>query len=264
MSEVSGIAADDDHRLAAALARGAGRLLLGVREEQLLSGAALGRAGDALAHAWIARVLAEHGDALLSEEGALDPARLAHSRVWVIDPLDGTREYSEGRADWAVHICLALDGVPLAAAVCLPAEDTTFTTGSPTAPPPVPAPSPSAGPLRIAVSRSRPPAVATAVAERLGAQLVPMGSAGAKAIAVLRGTVDAYVHAGGQYEWDSAAPAGVVAAAGLHVSRLDGSPLRYNRPDPYLPDLLVCRQEAAERLLETIAAESVALTVEAR
>ncbi|WP_283164966.1 3'(2'),5'-bisphosphate nucleotidase CysQ [Streptomyces sp. HU2014] len=239
----------DDHRLAAELAAGAGRLLLAVRAERALSGAALGAAGDAVAHQWLARALVAHrpGDALLSEEGAADPARLDASRVWIVDPLDGTREYAEGRADWAVHVCLAVDGVPVAAAVALPDREAVHTTGVPT--PLAPAPE---GPLRVLVSRSRPPAAATEVAGRLGAELVPMGSAGAKAMAVLTGEAHAYVHAGGQYEWDSAAPAGAAAAAGLHVSRLDGSPLRYNRPDPYLPDLLVCRPELAGELLDAL------------
>jgi len=182
-------------------------------------------------------------------DGKDDPSRLASRRVWIVDPLDGTREFSEaGRLDWAVHVALAVDGVPVVAAVALPARGLTIATPNP--------PSPAArveGRLRIAVSRTRPPAVAQALAARLGAELVPMGSAGAKTMAVLLGDADVYVHAGGQYEWDSAAPLGVALAAGLHFSRLDGSPLRYNQPSPWLPDLLVCRADLASDVLKTLA-----------
>jgi 3'(2'), 5'-bisphosphate nucleotidase len=187
-------------------------------------------------------------DAVLSEEGADDPVRLAADRVWIIDPLDGTREFSElDRADWAVHVALWERGELVAGAVALPAEQTTLSTVDVAE-----APSRPDGPLRLAVSRSRPPALVIGLAELLDAELVPMGSAGVKAMSVVRGTTDAYVHGGGQYEWDSAAPVAVARAAGLHTSRLDGSPLRYNQRDPYLPDLLVCRPELADRLLAGI------------
>jgi 3'(2'), 5'-bisphosphate nucleotidase len=162
--------------------------------------------------------------------------------------LDGTREFSEGRADWAVHVALWERGELAAGAVALPAQFVTLDTGTP----PV-LPSPSPGPVRLVVSRTRPPALVEALAQALGGELVPMGSAGAKAMAVVQGEVDAYVHGGGQYEWDSAAPVAVARAAGLHTSRLDGSPLRYNRADPLLPDLIVCRPELAERLLAEVA-----------
>jgi 3'(2'), 5'-bisphosphate nucleotidase len=241
----------DDAALARALAASAGRLLLAARDSALLTGRPLGDAGDAVAHEWLCRALREQrpDDGLLSEEGDPGtPDRLTRSRVWIIDPLDGTREYSEGRSDWAVHIALAVDGVPTAAAVALPGLDTTLSTAGATPPAP-----PAGGTPRIAVSRSRPPRLAAAVAAAVGGELVPMGSAGYKAMAVLRGEVDAYLHAGGQYEWDSAAPVGVAAAAGLHVSRIDGSPLVYNQPDPTLPDLLVCRPELADLLLASIA-----------
>jgi 3'(2'), 5'-bisphosphate nucleotidase len=186
---------------------------------------------------------------VLSEEAADEQSRLDASRVWIIDPLDGTREFSEGRHDWAVHVALAIDGVPGPAAVALPGMNLVMSTAD------VPAlDGAHHEQLRIAVSRSRPPAEAEQLAERLDAELVPMGSAGFKAMAVVRGDADAYVHSGGQYEWDSAAPVGVAAAAGLHTSRLDGSPPAYNRPDPYLPDLIVCRPELADRILAALAA----------
>jgi 3'(2'), 5'-bisphosphate nucleotidase len=186
---------------------------------------------------------------VLSEEGKDDKVRLTRDRVWIVDPLDGTREFGEGdRSDWAVHVALWENGALVAGAVALPAQGVTFSSD---APPPLPA---LGDPLRLVVSRSRPPALVTALAEELGAELVPMGSAGAKAMSVLQGTSDAYVHGGGQYEWDSAAPVVVAAAAGLHTSRLDGSPLVYNQRDVLLPDLVVCQPAVAARLLEAIAA----------
>jgi 3'(2'), 5'-bisphosphate nucleotidase len=188
-------------------------------------------------------------DAVLSEEGKDDQARLTAARVWIVDPLDGTREFGEvPRDDWAVHVALVIDGEAVAGAVALPAQGVTLSSH----PAPVVPPAPD-GPPRIVVSRTRPPAVATALAEALGAELIEMGSAGAKAASVVQGRSDLYPHAGGQYEWDSCAPVAVAAAAGLHVSRIDGSALRYNRPDPYLPDLLVCRPELADKTLAVIA-----------
>ena len=205
-------------------------------------------AGDRVSHDYIVAALAEQfpDDAVLSEEGA-DDLTAAHraERVWIVDPLDGTREFGEpGRADWAVHVALVVDGAVVAAAVALPALGLTFTDD-----PPHPSPSPLDRPPRLVVSRSRPPAITGILQRRLGADLVPLGSAGAKAMAVVVGDVDIYAHHGGQYEWDSAAPVGVAAAAGLHVSRLDGTPLQYNRPDPWLPDLLICKQELAGQVL---------------
>jgi 3'(2'), 5'-bisphosphate nucleotidase len=241
----------DDHRLAAALAGGAGRLLLAVREAGLIEGKALGSAGDAVAQEWLNRALAASrpDDAVLSEEAADDQSRLDAERVWIVDPLDGTREYGEvPREDWAVHVALVIGGVPVAGAVALPARGVTLATRP--APPPPPA---WTGPPRVVVSRSRPPAEATLIADALGGELVALGSAGAKTMAVVLGDADVYPHSGGQYEWDSAAPVAVAAAAGLHVSRLDGSPLVYNRPDPYLPDLLVSRPELAERAIAAAA-----------
>jgi 3'(2'), 5'-bisphosphate nucleotidase len=241
----------DDAALAEVLALEAGELLLAVRDGEQ-RGRELGNAGDRRAQHLLATLLHEHrpDDAVLSEEAVDDPARLQAERVWIIDPLDGTREYGEPpRSDWAVHVALWQNGALAAGAVALPALGVVHGTGSPSV-----VPERAPGPLRIAVSRSRPPEFVAAVAADLGADLVPMGSAGYKALAVLRGDVDAYLHAGGQYEWDSAAPVAVCRAAGLHCSRVDGSELRYNRPDPLLPDLLVCRSGAAADLLRAVAA----------
>lgn len=239
----------DDHTLATWLAEAAGRRLLEVRGEGL-EGKELKDAGDAAAHRLLMDLLAEHrpGDAVLSEEGKDDKARLTADRVWIIDPLDGTREFSElDRTDWAVHVALWEAGELVAGAVALPAQDITLATPSVAAPPPPPAVP------RIVVSRTRPPAVALEVKEALGGELVEMGSAGAKVASVVQGLSDVYVHAGGQYEWDSAAPVAVARAAGLHTSRIDGSPLVYNQRDSKLPDLIVCRPELAEAVLAVTA-----------
>lgn len=244
----------DDHALAARLAASAGQILTSIRENKLLDGKALGKSGDAVAHEWLCRVLRteREDDGLLSEEGDPGaPDRQSRERVWIIDPLDGTREYSEDRVDWAVHVALTERGEVTAAAVALPGVDEVHSTAEPLTP---------AGdgerPLRIAVSRTRPPEFAEEVAAAVGAELVPLGSAGYKTLAVVRGEADAYLHAGGQWEWDVAAPAGIAIHAGLHVSRIDGSPLVFNRPEPKLPDQLVCRPELAERLLAAIAASA--------
>jgi 3'(2'), 5'-bisphosphate nucleotidase len=242
---------DRDDLDAAELAEAAGRILLDVRREPL-EGKALGARGDRLSNEYLVAGLKRRhpGDAILSEESADDHARLGAERLWIVDPLDGTREFGEpGRDDWAVHVALWVRGVITAAAVALPARALVLSTASP---PRVPAA--TARRLRFLVSRTRPPEWAGTVAASCGAELVPMGSAGAKTAAVILGEADAYLHGGGQYEWDSAAPAGVAAAAGLHVSRIDGSPLAYNQPNPLLPDLLVCRRELAKPLLEAIAA----------
>ncbi|MBA2390935.1 MAG: 3'(2'),5'-bisphosphate nucleotidase CysQ [Geodermatophilaceae bacterium] len=242
-----------DHVLAARIATDAGQVLLGIRAEHAgTDPAVLKKAGDAGAQLAIAAALAEArpDDSVLSEEAADDLNRLQASRVWIVDPLDGTREYSEeGRTDWAVHVALWESGRIVAGAVALPALEVVFGTGEPPVVPPA-----YGGPLRLIVSRTRASALVLAVAERLGAVTVPMGSAGAKAMSVVRGESEAYLHTGGQYEWDSAAPVAVAAAAGLHTSRVDGSPLTYNNEDPYLPDLLICRPELAARMLEAVAA----------
>lgn len=236
-----------DHQVAHDLATAAGELLLELRTNGL-TGSALKDAGDREAHEFLMAELVRlrPDDGVLSEEGKADPARLSMSRVWIVDPLDGTREYSEPpREDWAVHVALCIDGVATIGAVALPAMGRTLSTGSD-----LPVLPPYDGKPRLAVSRTRPAAQAEALAARLDGELVPMGSAGAKAMAVVTGDIEIYAHSGGQYEWDSAAPVAVAAAAGLHVSRIDGSPLVYNREDPYLPDLLVCRPEYAAIAIE--------------
>jgi 3'(2'), 5'-bisphosphate nucleotidase len=236
-----------DHELAATLATEAGELLLGVRAELAEATAAERKAaGDKRSHDYLMEALAKArpADAVLSEEGVDNPVRLSSPRVWIVDPLDGTREFSElDRDDWAVHVALWQDGELIAGAVALPAQGVTLATPTVAAPPEGPqAP-------RVVVSRTRPPAVALQVRDALGGTLVEMGSAGAKVAAVVQGRADVYVHAGGQYEWDSAAPVAVARAAGLYTSRIDGSPLLYNRADPLLPDLIVCRPEYAEAVL---------------
>jgi 3'(2'), 5'-bisphosphate nucleotidase len=239
----------DDHSFAAWAATVAGDLLLEVRG-QGLAGKELKDAGDLASHELLMRLLAEHrpDDAVLSEEGKDDKARLAARRAWIIDPLDGTREFSEPpRDDWAVHVALWADGDLVAGAVAQPGLGTTFSTAKSAT-----VPARSSERPRIAVSRTRPPAFVEALAAEIGADLVPMGSAGAKVISVVRDVTDAYVHAGGQYEWDSAAPVVVARAAGLHTSRADGKELAYNQDDVLLPDLLVCRPELATTITEFV------------
>ncbi|WES66190.1 3'(2'),5'-bisphosphate nucleotidase CysQ [Microbacter sp. GSS18] len=243
--------------MAVSVAGSAAAVLLGIRAEHGLEDArGLKSAGDAGAQAHIAsRLAAERpDDAVLSEEAKDSPARLSASRVWIVDPLDGTREFSEGRDDWAVHVALWESGDLTVGAVALGGPDVVLDSASVSPPP-----ARGDGPLRIAVSRSRPPAIVAHVAEQLGAELVPMGSAGVKICAVVTGEVDAYVHGGGQFEWDSAAPVAVARAAGLHTSRLDGSDLVYNRADPYLPDLVVCRPELAGDVMGAIDRARVAV-----
>ncbi len=272
-----------DAEFARRLAASAGELLLSLRDEiGFADPAALKAAGDQRSHSYITDQLAgwRPDDAVLSEEEAgsrsvdESAARLDTTRVWIVDPLDGTREYAEeGRTDWAVHIALwtseppasqtrrrrrtvhgntpASGGRLAAGAIALPAQGIVMSTDTP---PGAPQEAQARGTrLRIACSRTRPPAFLAQVAVELDALLVPMGSAGAKIAAVLTGEVDAYVHDGGQYEWDSAAPVAVANAVGLHTSRLDGTPLHYNQADPHLPDLLVCRPRLARTLLESVA-----------
>jgi len=236
---------ETDTELARGIATTAGELLLALQRSGLFGGKALGAAGDRVANAFIMAALRENRpqDAVLSEEEAADAARLGQSRVWIVDPLDGTREFGEMRSDWAVHVALSVDGRAELGAVALPGLGVTLGSG---APPPL---APACGVPRMLVSRTRPAAEALAVAGHLGAELVPMGSAGAKAMAVLRGEAEIYLHSGGQYEWDSCAPVAVARAAGLHVSRIDGTALVYNRADPYLPDVLICRKELAEEVV---------------
>jgi 3'(2'), 5'-bisphosphate nucleotidase len=239
----------DDVALAAGAAQAAADVLLALRA-QGPTGRPLGDAGDAAAQRAIIDVLARErpDDVVFSEEATDDRRRLDADRVWIVDPLDGTREYGEpGRHDWAVHVALWSAGELTAAAVALPALAQVLVTDPPAVVPPR-----TDGPVRIAVSRTRPPAEAGAVADALRGELVPLGSAGYKTIAVARGEVDAYVHAGGMYQWDSAAPVAVARAAGLTTCRLDGSPLVYNEADPSLPDLVVCRPELADRILAAV------------
>ncbi|HUN33341.1 MAG TPA: 3'(2'),5'-bisphosphate nucleotidase CysQ [Trebonia sp.] len=255
----------DDHVLARDLADEAGRLLLGLRAEAATTEGdsdALRKAGDRQSHELLmARLAAERpGDAVLSEEGVDDKARLTADRVWIVDPLDGTREFGiAGRPDWAVHVALWVRAAPgehagpeavgrlAAGAVALPAQGRVLST-----PDPGVAPGEGHAPLRIVVSESRAPQLVRDVAARIGAQLVTCGSAGAKVATVLSGETDAYLHAGGFYEWDTAAPVAVARAAGFHVSRIDGSDVSYNRDNPLLPDILVCRPAIAGLLLEAI------------
>lgn len=237
-----------DAELAAQLAQAAGQLLLQVRDAGATSEKSLGKAGDEAANRFLVDAIraARPGDGLLSEEEQDNPERLAHSRVWIIDPVDGTREYGERRNDWAVHVALAIDGVAKVGAVALPALDLVLRSDQPitmVAPP---------ARLRMLVSRTRPAAEAVAVAKRLDAELIAMGSAGAKAMAVVRGEADIYLHTGGQYEWDSCAPVAVALAHGLHCSRVDGSPLIYNQPDTYMPDLLICHRAHAAQVLALV------------
>jgi 3'(2'), 5'-bisphosphate nucleotidase len=242
------VASMNDVELARHIAETAGRILLELQGSGLFEGKALGKAGDRTANAFIMEALATNrpDDAVLSEEEKDNAERLKASRVWIVDPLDGTREYGEGRTDWAVHVALSIDGAPSIGAVALPGFPLTLCTGQP---PVVPA---NSGRLRMLVSRTRPAAEALAVAEALDAELVPMGSAGAKAMAVVRGEADIYLHTGGQYEWDNCAPAAVALAAGLHATRADGSPLVYNNADTYLPDLLIAPKALADRVLEVM------------
>lgn len=241
-----------DAELAAHLAACAGRILLEVRQSGVFDGKALGKAGDQTANQFLVHALqfARPDDGLLSEESKDTAERLAKSRVWIIDPVDGTREYGEERADWAVHVGLSIDGVAVIGAVALPGMDGGVVVRT-DQPRPLP---PMADVPRLLVSRTRPAAEAVAVAEKIGGELVGMGSAGAKAMAVVLGQAEIYLHSGGQFEWDSCAPVAVAAAHGLHCSRIDGSPMIYNQADTYMPDLLICRPEWAERVLAEVAA----------
>lgn len=238
-----------DAELAAHLAHVAGKILIEVRESGMFEGKSLGKAGDETANQFLCHALRQQRpeDGLLSEEEKDNAARLDKKRVWIVDPVDGTREYGEARTDWAVHVALCIDGRPEIGAVALPGLDCVLRTDAP-----INLPGAAEKP-RMVVSRTRPAAEAVAVSEAIGAELVGMGSAGAKAMAVVRGEAEIYLHTGGQYEWDSAAPAAVALAHGLHASRIDGSPLTYNQADTYMPDLLICRRDLADRVLNEVA-----------
>jgi 3'(2'), 5'-bisphosphate nucleotidase len=240
----------NDAELAAHLAEVAGKLLIEVRASGVFGEKALGKAGDATANQFLVHAIREArpDDGLLSEEEKDNADRLSKSRVWIVDPVDGTREYGEARTDWAVHVALAIDGVAAIGAVALPGLAEVLRTDKPQTVPAAP------DKLRMVVSRTRPAKEATDLADKIGAELVPMGSAGAKAMAIVRGEADIYLHSGGQYEWDSCAPAAVALAHGLHCSRIDGSALVYNQADVYMPDLLICRKEHAAMVLEHVAA----------
>ena len=237
-----------DADLAAALAETAGQLLMTLRASGLVEGKALGAAGDITANAWLMSALSSlrPEDAILSEERVDDLARLDSRRVWIVDPLDGTREYSEGRDDWAVHVALSVDGHPAVGAVALPAQGLTLRSDQPPLAPVRPERP------RILVSRTRPPAECHQLADRLGGELVQMGSAGAKAMAVLLGQGDIYLHTGGQYQWDNAAPVAVALGAGMVATRVDGSPCTYNGRETLLPDLLICPPEYEARVREAL------------
>tara|TARA_R110001606_G_scaffold86103_2_gene194889 strand:+ start:30909 stop:31652 length:744 start_codon:yes stop_codon:yes gene_type:complete len=239
-----------DADLAAHLAHVAGRILLEVRDSGMFEGKALGKAGDQTANEFLVHALRQQrpDDGLLSEESKDTDERLGKSRVWIIDPVDGTREYGEARSDWAVHVALAVDGVASIGAVALPGQDGGVVLRSDK----VGDLRTHEGSPRLVVSRTRPAAEALSVAERLGGELVPMGSAGAKAMAVVQGEAEIYLHSGGQYEWDSCAPVAVASAYGLHCSRIDGSPLVYNQQDTYMPDLLICRKEWTEAVFDAL------------
>ncbi|APT93014.1 MFS transporter [Corynebacterium phocae] len=238
-----------DSRLANHIAEGCGDILKGIRSSGLLRGLALGDAGDVLAQEWISRVLDQHRpeDGFLSEEDTDDLTRLQKKRVWIVDPLDGTKEFSTGRQDWAVHIALVEDGKPVCAAVGLPDLGVTFKSSDVRA---------VTGPLsrRFVISRNRPPAVSKYIAEQMGYETKGIGSAGAKAMSVLLGDYDGYIHSGGQYEWDQAAPVGVAIAAGLWCSRLDGTEITFNNEDTFVPDLVICRPEIKDEVLAHAAA----------
>ena len=238
-----------DTELAAHLAEVAGRILLEVRGSGMFEGKALGKAGDQTANEFLMHALQAQRpeDGLLSEESKDTDTRLAKQRAWIIDPVDGTREYGEERSDWAVHVGMAVDGVAELGAVALPGRDMVLRSDQPRTL------SEAASKPRFVVSRTRPAKEAQAVCEAMGGELVPMGSAGAKAMAVVLGEAEVYLHSGGQYEWDSCAPVAVAKAHGLHCSRIDGSPLLYNQQDTYLPDLLICRPELAEEALDLVA-----------
>lgn len=239
----------NDHQLAAWLATEAGERLVKLRTEmsgQRLAPFAVGARGDAAAHEFIEDALNEHrpDDMVLSEESMDDRRRLKHHRVWIVDPLDGTREFSTpGRTDWAVHVALVADGKPIAAAVALPAQDITLATE------PAPPTPEAAAPPRVITSRSRPGRLSRRIADAIGAEIVQLGSAGAKAAAVIRGEAEVYAHASGLHEWDLCAPAAVAAAAGLHVSHLDGSELRFNQSDTYMSDFVICHPEFASAVI---------------
>ena len=240
----------DDHDLAYHLATGIADIVRGTRAGGLLHGRSLARVANEVAQNWTDDVLSVHrpDDGTLSEGVSDDLSRLEKSRVWIIDVIDGTKEFSTGRSDWSVHVALVVDGQPTVASVGLPDAGRVFRSDQVDH-----VDGPSSG--AMVISRNNPPAGVHEVADTLGLRVQPMGSAGAKMLSVLLGDADVYLHAGGQNEWDQAAPVGVALASGLHASRIDGSPIRFNKPDTYSPDILVCRPELAERVIDAAAAK---------
>ena len=244
---------ETDQQLASRVATEAGAMLVELRDELVAEGIHywdLKDEGDVAGHRYIMSALtsARPDDVILSEEAADNRRRLSAERVWIIDPIDGTNEFAEHpRHDWAIHIALWESGELTAASVALPTLGITF-DASPAA---VVPPSTREKPLLV-TSRSRNPYCAVMVANALGCDVARLGSAGAKAMAIVMGEADIYVHDGGMYQWDSAAPAAVAKAAGLHVSRIDGSELKYNQESLWLPDFLVCRIELAEPALKAL------------
>ena len=245
----------DDHLLAAALARAAGQQLQELRTTLFAQGSTkwhIKDTGDEVGHRFLMEALAHHrpNDAVLSEEGADNNKRLSADRVWIIDPLDGTNEYSEeGRGDWAIHVALWENGELTAGAVALPVLGITLSTDPATKPV---LPAPRTRKPRLITSRNRAPYSAHLVANAIDCDAIRMGSAGAKAMAVVLGEADIYVHDGGMHQWDSAAPVAVARAAGLHTSRIDGSPFVYNQRETWLPDLIICRPEFVEPVMKAL------------
>lgn len=241
---------EDDGEFALHLAVEAGKILIELRNSSGLNGKTLGEKGDFLANEFIISNLKKlrPNDGILSEEEKDNFIRLEKSRVWIIDPLDGTLEYSQGRNDFAVHIALAIDGKPKIGAVALPALQEVYTCFD------SPILKPANNPLKIVVSRTRAPKEVAIIAEKMNAEIIPMGSAGFKAMAIIQGKADIYFHSGGQYEWDNCAPVAVALGAGLHASRIDGSQFVYNNKNTLVPDLLICRRSLAPEILSLLKA----------
>lgn len=248
----------NDSELSRDVAIEAGRLLLDLRATygdldpaDVDTANRLRKEADRASHLLIADRIsaARPDDVILSEEGKDDPARLVADRVWIVDPLDGTFEFGQGRSDFAVHIvlwvrdALSPTGARLVAStVELPAQGLTRTDIDT---PDVSFALPTDRPIRIVASRSRAPkwlpdAVAV-LADRMGreVEVIDVGSVGAKVNEILCGRADAYVHDTGFYEWDVAAPYAVAHRYGLHASHVGGEPIRFNQDPPYVTSLLV-------------------------
>ena len=261
---MSGTWIERDLAFAMEAARSAGKRGLGLREAGRWEGKTLADIGDQAADGFLQGFVRGRypEDGLLSEETADSPERLGRERTWIVDPLDGTKEYSQGRADWAVHVALTVGGTCALAAVALPSEGRvlwgvalegqerggddgggTLVSGA----------SESPSKPRVMVSRSHTPPWVETFAGSLGATLVPCGSAGFKVSRLLAGEGDIYVHKIGLKECDTCAPETVARALGWHVCRLRGEEHRYNRADPKNHELVVCRPTWRDRVLEAIA-----------